>query len=289
MNKWKQIMEQQTFRYIDHTEKKTFDRKPYTAMTSFALDDALALAISNRLSPPALRTWVHDKTIVLGIPDGRLPFIEDGVKLLKSHNYNAIIRNSGGLAVALDDGVLNLSLIIPNIKHITIQDGYEAMFDFIKYMLRDLTNRIEAYEIVGSYCPGDYDLSIDGIKFAGISQRRIKDSAAVQIYLDVEGNSFERAQIIRQFYDLSIRGETTTFSYPTVLPNKMGSLSQLLDQPLTVQDIKDRAYNALSDVNERIITTPFSEKELTTFEQRFKQMVKRNERITNIYKEPSKP
>src|SRR5699024_5377024 len=74
MNKWKQIMEQQTFRYIDHTEKKTFDRKPYTAMTSFALDDALALAISNRLSPPALRTWVHDKTIVLGIPDGRLPF-----------------------------------------------------------------------------------------------------------------------------------------------------------------------------------------------------------------------
>src|SRR5699024_6918745 len=128
MNNWHKIMQHTTFRYIDHTEKKTFNNTSYTALTSFALDDALALSISNRLSPPTLRTWVHDKTVVLGIPDGRLPFIEDGVKFLRTCGYDAIIRNSGGLAVALDNGVLNISLIVPDVKHVSIHDGYEAMF-----------------------------------------------------------------------------------------------------------------------------------------------------------------
>lgn len=276
-------MQHTTFRYIDHTEKKTFNNTSYTALTSFALDDALALSISNRLSPPTLRTWVHDKTVVLGIPDGRLPFIEDGVKFLRTCGYDAIIRNSGGLAVALDNGVLNISLIVPDVKHVSIHDGYEAMFEFIKHTLHDLTDSIEAYEIVGSYCPGDYDLSIGGVKFAGISQRRIKDGAAVQIYIDVEGNSFERAQMIRKFYDLSIRGEMTKFSYPTVQPDKMGSLSTLLGKPITVDNMKTRVYQALSSVSEQIVNTPFSEQERITFERRFEQMIKRNEKISNIH------
>lgn len=283
MNNWHKIMQHTTFRYIDHTEKKTFNNTSYTALTSFALDDALALSISNRLSPPTLRTWVHDKTVVLGIPDGRLPFIEDGVKFLRTCGYDAIIRNSGGLAVALDNGVLNISLIVPDVKHVSIHDGYEAMFEFIKHTLHDLTDSIEAYEIVGSYCPGDYDLSIGGVKFAGISQRRIKDGAAVQIYIDVEGNSFERAQMIRKFYDLSIRGEMTKFSYPTVQPDKMGSLSTLLGKPITVDNMKTRVYQALSSVSEQIVNTPFSKQERITFERRFEQMIKRNEKISNIH------
>src|SRR5699024_3989383 len=101
----------------------------------------------------------------------------------------------------LDEGVLNLSLILPEVKHLSIHDCYEAMVSFVQYMLKDLTDDIKAFEIVDSYCPGDYDLSINNQKFAGISQRRIKDGAAIQIYLDVEGNSKQRAQLIRRFYD----------------------------------------------------------------------------------------
>ena len=56
------------------------------------------------------------------------------------------------------------------------------------------TIEIEAREIVGSYCPGSYDLSIKGKKFAGISQRRIRKGVAVQIYLCVNGSGSERAE-----------------------------------------------------------------------------------------------
>lgn len=193
-----------------------------------------------------------------------------------------MVRNSGGLAVALDDGVLNISLILPGVKHISIYDCYEAMVSFVKYILHDVTNEIEAYEIVGSYCPGDYDLSIHGRKFAGISQRRVKDGAAIQIYLDVEGNSFERAALIRKFYALSKRDEETKFEFPTVDPEVMASLSELLGEPITVKDMKNRVYNALEDFSDKIVTTDFSEEELIVFEKRLEQMKKRNEHIAGM-------
>ena len=212
MKNWQEIIQHSTFRYIDQSEIKTFQNESYTAVTSFAIDDALATSVSNRKSPPAVRLWVHPKTIVLGIPDARIPHIEESVQLLANQGYHVMVRNSGGLAVALDEGVLNLSLILPDVKHLSIHDCYEAMVSFVQYMLKDLTNEIEAFEIVGSYCPGDYDLSINNKKFAGISQRRIKDGASIQIYLDVQGNSNERASLIRSFYDVGIKGEETRFT-----------------------------------------------------------------------------
>lgn len=281
MKSWQEIVTHDTFRFIDHTEETRFYQKPYHALTSFAVDDALALSVSNRLSPPVVRLWVHHNTVVLGIPDGRLPYLNAGVNMLTEHGYDTIIRNSGGLAVALDRGVLNISLVLPGVKHISIDDCYEAMFRFVQHMLRDLTDEIKAYEIVGSYCPGKYDLSIDGIKFAGISQRRIKDGAAIQIYLDVEGNGKERAQLIKSFYHLAIQGEETQFTYPKVKPETMGSLRELLNIPITVNEMKLRVKRTLEQLSEEIISPPFSEQELITFEKRYGQMIKRNEIISN--------
>ena len=279
MKKWDEIISYETFRYIDHTALHEFEGKPYTAMTSFAIDDAIATAVSNGASPPAFRLWKHPSTIVLGIPDGRLPFLDDGVAYLQEQGYRVIIRNSGGLAVALDEDVLNLSLVLPDVQHVSIHDAYEAMYHFVQHMFQDLTGEIEAYEIVGSYCPGDYDLSINGKKFAGISQRRIKDAAATQIYLDVRGNSQQRARHIQEFYRLSKRDESTKFVYPEVVPEVMGSLSDLLDHPLTVDDVKGRVYRALENLSEEIVVQDFSEQEKATFEKRYEQMLKRNERI----------
>ncbi|WP_100009833.1 lipoate--protein ligase family protein [Lentibacillus sediminis] len=282
MKHWTEVVKASTFRYLDHTNKNIFHASPNNALTSFAIDDALATSVSNGDSPAAVRLWVHPPTIVLGIPDARLPYIEDGVRLLAEEGYYVVVRNSGGLAVALDEGVLNISLILPGVKHISIHDCYEAMVSFIRYMLRDLTDDIEAYEIVGSYCPGDYDLSINGRKFAGISQRRIKDGAAVQIYLDVEGNSQQRASLIRDFYKVSKRGESTKFTFPTVEPEVMGSLSELLGVRLTVEDMKNRVYCALDEISEEIVQRDFSEEEVAVFEKRLEMMEKRNREIVEM-------
>lgn len=282
MKNWQELIKHTNFRLLDHTFIEPFEDRPYTALTSFAIDDALALSVSNKLSPPVLRMWTHPKTVVLGIPDTRLPYIEDGVRFLASEGYNVITRNSGGLAVALDQGVLNLSLVLPDTKHVSIDDGYEAMYHFIQHMLSDLTKKIEAYEIVGSYCPGAYDLSIDGIKFAGISQRRIRDGVAIQIYLDVEGNSSDRAHLIQSFYKRSIQGEQVRFSYPTVDPNVMGSISTLTDHPLTIAEMKTRVVDSIEQLSTHIIKEPFSTYEREQFHKRYEQMIQRNELIRSF-------
>ncbi|PAV31399.1 octanoyltransferase [Virgibacillus profundi] len=282
MKNWKDIISHKTFRYIDHSNEQKFNGEIYSAITSFAIDDALALSVSDELSPPIIRLWAHPETIVLGIPDAKLPYIDEGVPLLSANGYHVVVRNSGGLAVALDQGVLNISLILPGVKHISIHDCYEAMVSFIQYMLRDLTDSIQAFEVVGSYCPGDYDLSINGRKFAGISQRRVKDGASIQIYLDVEGNSYERATLIRQFYDISKKDEETKFTYPTVKPEVMGSLSELLGINLSVEEMKKHVYEALNDFSEHIVEIDFSDKELEAFSKRHEQMKKRNESIAEM-------
>ncbi|ALX49852.1 lipoate--protein ligase family protein [Lentibacillus amyloliquefaciens] len=282
MKNWEDIVAHRQFRYLDHSEKKYFHEKPYTALTSFAVDDALSLFPGSGEATPALRLWVHPDTVVLGIPDSRLPYLEEGIRLLAESGYYAVIRNSGGLAVALDEGVLNISLVLPDMKNVSIYDCYEAMVSFIRFMLRDLTRDIEAYEIVGSYCPGDYDLSIGGRKFAGISQRRVRNGAAIQIYLDVEGKGQERAKLVQNFYDAAKKGEETPFTYPDVNPDVMASLSELLGVKLTVADMKERVLSALQDVSDWIVTHDFSDEELVKFEKRYEQMIKRNEKIAGM-------
>ncbi|MDY0394272.1 hypothetical protein RWE15_06995 [Virgibacillus halophilus] len=132
---------------------------------------------------------------------------------------------------------------------------------------------------LGHIARGDYDLSIGGKKFAGISQRRIKHAAAIQIYLDVSGNSQARAAAVRDFYHVSVHGEVTKFAYPDVLPEKMASLSELLDIDLSVEDMKKRVLTTLQSLSSEIITPPFSEKEMHVFQTRMGQMKKRNEKI----------
>ena len=114
------------------------------------------------------------------------PLFSRRLTYLGEQGYKYIVRNSGGLAVVLDQAVLNLTLVLPETeKGIDINRGYEAMWLLIKQMFADFQALIEAREIHESYCPGSYDLSITGKKFAGISQRRLRSGVAVQIYLCV--------------------------------------------------------------------------------------------------------
>lgn len=273
------FFEQQTIRFIDHSNETTIFHTPNKAMTSFAIDDAIATAVGRDEAKPTARIWIHDKTIVLGIPDSRLPHLEQGLQYIKAENYQAVIRNSGGLAVALDKGVVNLSFILPNKGDLSIYDGYDLMLYFIQQMFKDYTTDIQAYEIVGSYCPGDYDLSINGIKFAGISQRRVRDGVAVQIYLDVEGDSRDRASTVQKFYSLSKGDEGTTYTYPEVNPAVMGTISELIGIPFTVNEIIELIKQTLQDLGAQIQTTGLLSSEENVFYKRMEQMKKRNQKI----------
>lgn len=189
-----------------------------------------------------LHFWETDKTVILGMKDTRLPNLAEALKVLTTHGYHYVARNSGGLAVVADEGILNVSLIIPipENQKISIPEAYEMMWHVIKQAFADFPVTIEAKEISDSYCPGDYDLSIKGRKFAGIAQRRIRQGIAVMIYLSVNGPQTERGLMIRQFYQKGLADDFGQNGYPPVRPDSMVNLADLLEAPLTIPEVKER-------------------------------------------------
>jgi octanoyl-[GcvH]:protein N-octanoyltransferase len=255
----------------------------FQALQSFGTDDTLCASVGAGEAPATARTWVHHNTMVLGIQDTRLPFLQEGIQYLASEGYQPIVRNSGGLAVVLDEGVLNISLIFPEKeKGIDINRGYEVMWQLIQKMFADFSQPIEAREIVGSYCPGSYDLSIGGKKFAGISQRRLKRGVAVQIYLCVNGSGSKRAELVRGFYELAKKEVETKFVYPEVVPAVMASLSELLDVEMMITDVMLRLLTQLKANSEYLYAGQLNEFELGLFPGYYQRVIDRNEKMAEM-------
>lgn len=273
------LLRQAEWRIIDQSAVG----RHFQALQSFGFDDALCASVGAGKAPATARTWVHHNTVVLGIQDTKLPFLDAGVQYLKEMGYQVIVRNSGGLAVVLDDGVLNISLIFPEAeKGIDINRGYEAMWRLIQQMFADFPAKIEAKEIIGSYCPGSYDLSIGGKKFAGISQRRLRKGVAVQIYLCVSGSGADRAELIREFYKRAKGGQYTKFSYPEIIPEVMASLSELLNTPLTIADCMMRLLTELKKNSSRFYAGQLNEYELELLPSYVQRITERNEKFAEL-------
>ncbi|MFD3446763.1 biotin/lipoate A/B protein ligase family protein [Microbacteriaceae bacterium 4G12] len=284
MSDFHSILHQPQWRIIDQSSLG----EQFHALQSFAMDDTLCTTVGNGTSPATMRSWVHHRTIVLGIQDTRLPHLQEGIDFLQAQGYRAIVRNSGGLAVVLDEGVLNVSLIVKESdKGIDINVGYDAMWSLIQEMLKDFPVTIEAKEIVGSYCPGSYDLSIRDKKFAGISQRRIRGGIAVQIYLCANRSGSKRADLIRNFYELALKGEMTKFTYPEIVPSTMASLSELLGQEITVSDLMVRLLKTLQNFTPQLIPSQLTPDEVPLYEHHFERIFERNMKanLTNKHNE----
>lgn len=271
------LLEQPVWRVIDQSSfGPSFDGKQ-----SFAIDDALCASCGSGLAPATARLWVHDQTIMLGIQDTRLPYLADGLRVLQNAGYRFVARNSGGLAVVLDRNVLNLSLIFSEKdRALSIDETYQAMAYLIEELLSPYHLQPQTGEITHSYCPGRYDLSCGGLKFAGISQRRVKKGIAVQIYLCVAGSGSARAELIRAFYQAGLQGEKTPFVYPDIFPESMASLEELSGLKLTVAEISAALLRILR-THGRLSAESLTQEETQLFGYYYERMIRRNEKAFN--------
>lgn len=270
------FLDQPAWRIIDHTEFGT----NFAALDSFAIDDTLCAAVGANESEAVARFWVHDATVVLGIQDSRLPFVSEALAELEGRGYHTLVRSSGGLAVVLDAAVLNVSLIAPAPDVFGgIDFGYETMWQLVREMILPFGKGVATGEIVGSYCPGRYDLSIGGRKFGGISQRRTRGGMAVQAFLLAAGSGAARAALVRHFYDRADRERTSTFDYPRVRPETMASLAELLQTDITVTQLKGRAADVLQQHAPQLRATPLFAAEAARVERNRERMMARNEKL----------
>jgi octanoyl-[GcvH]:protein N-octanoyltransferase len=214
----------------------------YDILYPFSLEELLCRKIGQGMAP-IVHIWRHPRAFVMGLRDSRLPQAAAADRWLEQQGFQTAVRNSGGAAVPLDLGVVNVSILLPkpegNIDH---RKDFELMSLLISEALSNLTDEVRKGEIAGSFCPGDYDLSIGGKKFCGIAQRRQQHAISVQAFVIVEGTGEDKAALAKAFYDRAAAGSSET-DYPEVLPDSMSSLSECLGQQLTahhfIQSIRE--------------------------------------------------
>lgn len=274
-----------------HYDLYDSDTMPFSNkfISHFALGDSLLKQVGANQTNGVLHFWTTKELVILGMMDTKLPYFEAGLKTLETKQKNYLVRNAGGLAVVSDDGILNLSLILPEApeQKISIDEGYELMFRLMQQAFKKYNKKIEAFEIVESYCPGDFDLSIDGKKFAGIAQRRMRNGVGIMIYMSVNGNQANRSTMIQEFYTAGLAGEETKWKFPNVNPEVMATLEDLFETPLTVAEVKELILASLTEQNVQIAKGSYSEKIKADYQIAFEKMVQRNEQMlaANLNKE----
>lgn len=259
---------------------------PFTNQTlsHFSLADSL-LNYAGKNQKRAIHFWPTKDLVILGMMDTKLPYFKDALDTIEAYQYSYMVRNSGGLAVVGDEGVLNFSLVLPESEErkLTIDEGYHYMFCLINDSIKAYGKKIEAYEIVDSYCPGDFDLSINGKKFAGISQRRLKKGVAIMIYISVNGNQTKRAAMIKDFYAQGLKGETVKWHFPKVDPAVMSTLEDLLGVSLTVAEMKEKILSTLTQHGCTVVSGEYTPDILVHYEEAFQKMVRRNQQMLGEY------
>ena len=213
---------------------------PADNLSSFIYTNAL-LRSASELKFPLLHFWTLEDTVFLGLKDQRLPHLSTALASLTHRGFHYFMRNSGGLAVVSDDGILNLSIFYPwhlEDHELTIDEAYQRMVNLIQAAFPSL--EIATGEITHSYCPGSFDISVNGQKIGGISQRRNKVGVTVMLYLSVCGNQQDRGKLIRDFYDTGLQQDQNKWHFPDVWPGAMTTVSKVLNSQLSVQDAIQR-------------------------------------------------
>ncbi|MNI36318.1 Octanoyl-[GcvH]:protein N-octanoyltransferase [compost metagenome] len=199
---------------------------------AFAMEELLCRRIGQGMKP-ILHIWRHPRAFVMGLRDSRLPDAKKAKEWLENQGYETAVRNSGGAAVPLDNGVVNMTLLLPKIAgDMDHRKDFERMYALIQQALSKLTDKVNKGEVIGSFCPGDFDLSIAGRKFCGIAQRRQQHAIAVQAFVIVEGRGADKAALAKAFYDKAAVGADPA-SYPTVDTGSMASLAECLQEAIT--------------------------------------------------------
>lgn len=211
-----------------------------------AMDEALANGMTVPGAQPILHFWIYDRALFLGRRDAKLPRLEQALKKMASvYGYGAVLRAAGGACVPLDEGILNLALLLPDTR-ISIDDLYRLGASLLNEGLQRYGD-ITFGEVSGSYCAGDYDFSLKGKKIGGMAQRRTRFGSILEVCIHVEGSGLARGHMMEDFYrEAGLEEMEQGKPIPSIDGTTIGSLAELTGQDVTVSDVKERMVHELA-------------------------------------------
>jgi lipoate-protein ligase A len=155
--------------YLDATEAD--------AASNVALDEALLVEAEGRGGPSVLRAWeLGHLAVVLGASCRLRENVR--VEACRADGVEIARRSSGGGTVVIGPGALNFSVVLP----IDADPELKSVDTAQRYVLGRTLETIRA-EGVPAEMQGSGDLTLDGLKFSGSAQRRLRHHVLVHASL----------------------------------------------------------------------------------------------------------
>ena len=134
---------------------------------AYAWEDRRLAAMRAGLARPLHYGWVPQTSLSISRSESRRLHLDT----LAFDAEPVAIRPTGGTVVPQGPGTLNITLFTHHARHPGIRPFYEALCAALQQGFATLGMDTTVGPVAGSFCDGDYNLVLDGLKLVGTAQR----------------------------------------------------------------------------------------------------------------------
>jgi octanoyl-[GcvH]:protein N-octanoyltransferase len=169
----------------------------------FGLQQAVLEEVASGERGPTALLWTSSRFVGATRPEMRLPGFEEAARAAAELGFPVLVRNSGGGAVAANEGSISFSLTFPveDLRH-GLHERYAEGVDLVAAALRRLGVEAEGGEVEGEFCPGAHSVRSGGprgVKHAGLAQRVTRRAARVEALILVSETA-ALVTVLERFY-----------------------------------------------------------------------------------------
>lgn len=133
---------------------------------------------------PTALVWTSTRHVAATRPETRMDGFGKAVRIAEGLGFPVLVRNSGGGAVAANEGSISFSLTTPveDLRH-GLYERYAEGVELVASALRRIGVEAEGGEVEGEFCPGAYSVrsgGARGVKHAGLAQRVTRRAARLE-------------------------------------------------------------------------------------------------------------
>lgn len=181
-------------------------QRPVQPEWGFGLQQAVLEEIAARGEARRLPTalaWSSTPYVAATRLETRLAGFDRARRLAEGMGFPVLVRNSGGGAVAANEGSVSFSLTFPvEEMRSGLYERYETLASLVVSALARLGVEAEPGEVDGEFCPGAYSVRVGGprgTKVAGLAQRVTRRAARVEALILAEKTT-ELRPVLSAFY-----------------------------------------------------------------------------------------
>ena len=169
----------------------------------FGLQQAVLEEVAGGSRATTALLWSSSRYIGATRPETRLPGFPEASRLAAEDGFPVLVRNSGGGAVAANEGSISFSITFP------VEDMRRGLYEryaegagLVVDALEGVGIEAEAGPVEGEFCPGAYSVRVggpEGFKVAGLAQRVTRRAARMEALVLVSQTA-ELRRVLARFY-----------------------------------------------------------------------------------------